>query len=370
MPKLPKILFIARDDGGCGLFRCVQPANFMTRAGLAEARAILPNMIGEPTPAQLFEADLVIMQEMGSLKAEEIYHFCLEHNIPFLAEFDDFVQHVSPTNLGGWGAWNPGTLYVHRAMRMAQSSFGITVSTPWLAREYYPYHPFVYVIPNYLDKDRWDNPITKRNDGKIRIGWMGGNAHRDDLTMISGIIQKLIEEGKGKVVFETIGMTENELHGVFPGRSMPEACPSCGYEGERHHFPGESFNDYPAVLASKGWDMAVAPVIENAFGSAKSDLKVKEYAAAGIPIVASPIAPYRDAAKNNAQIRFADTFEEWYDNLKSLIRNPKKRDEISRQNKEWVSKYWIQDNIGKIFEVYSQILERAELTLGKKKNKV
>ena len=199
---------------------------------------------------------------------------------------------------------------------------------------------------------------------------MGGNAHRDDLTMISGIIQKLIEEGKGKVVFETIGMTENELHGVFPGRSMPEACPSCGYEGERHHFPGESFNDYPAVLASKGWDMAVAPVTENAFGSAKSDLKVKEYAAAGIPIVASPIAPYRDAAKNNAQIRFADTFEEWYDNLKSLIRNPKKRDEISRQNKEWVSKYWIQDNIGKIFEVYSQILERAELTLGKKKNKV
>lgn len=370
MNKIPKILYIARDDGGCGYFRCVQPANFLTRSGLADAKTILPNMAGEPTADQLLAVDLVIMQEMGSVRANEIYHFLLEHNIPFLAEFDDFIHHVLPTNLSGYGAWNPSTLYLPRAVKMAQSAFGLTVSTNQLAREYFAYNPTIYVIPNYLDKDRWDNPIVKRDDGKIRIGWFGGNAHREDLLMVASVIDRIVDESKGKVVFETMGMMPNELHNVFQGRSMAEPCPSCGYEGEKHHWPGESWNDYPMVLASKGWDIAIAPVIDNSFGNCKSDLKIKEYAAAGIPVIASPVVPYKEAAKNNAQVIFAESFEEWYNGIKALIKNPQRREEIQKQNKEWISQYWIQDNVGKIFEVYSQILTKAEVVLGKKKEKV
>lgn len=360
--RIPRILFIARDDGGCGFFRCVQPATFIQRAGLAETKVIL-NVAPE---ADLLWADLVVMQEMGSVNASNIAQFLLKNRIPYMTEFDDFLHHVSPRNTSGYPAWNPGTLYVHRAMEMTRTAMGVTVSTNQLAREYFPYNPTVYVVPNYLDEEKWTNPLTKHNDGKVRIGWCGGNAHGDDLKMVAGVLHKVVKEAKGKVIFETMGMTKQELRGVFPFDEFSASCPHCGYEGELHHYPGEDLNQYSMALAGKGWDIAIAPVIENSFGNAKSDLKIKEYAATGYPTVASPVMPYREAALNGADIRFAGTFEEWYTNLKDLIKHPEKREDMARANKEWIKQYWIQNNTERIFEVYAQVLQKAALVLGKR----
>ncbi len=355
---MPKILYVVRDDGGCGFYRCLQPAHFIKRMGLAEVETVMKN----PTPAQLLWADLVIMQEMGSFASLNIVDFMVQNKIPFVAEIDDFIHHVSPHNLHGYPAWNPGTLFIHRAMNLVKKAAGLTVSTNQLAREYFPYNQNIYVVPNYLDKEKWDNPIIRRNDGKIRIGWAGGNAHADDLKMISGVLEKIVKESKGKILFETMGMLRQELVEVFKMKSFNEVCPSCGYEGELHHYPGENLQDYPLVLASKGWDIAVAPVINNSFGNCKSDIKIKEYSAIGYPVIASPVVPYVEAAKNKANLMFADTHDEWYNSIKGLVKNPKKRDQITRENREWVSQYWIQNNAQKIFEVYRQVINRVGFT--------
>lgn len=352
--KKPKILFVARDDGGCGYFRCQQPATFLNRSGIMEAEHVL----NDPTEEQIKNADLVIMQDSGSIKASNLMKYLRDNKIPYMTEFDDFVQHVSPHNLGGYPAWNPSTLYTHRAMESAKLGVGMTVSTNQLAREYFPYNPNIFVIPNYLNKEKWDNPIVKRSDGKIRIGWCGGNAHADDLHMISKVLDKIIKEYDGKVIFETMGMTRKEFAWVFPmaPTSNEDVCPSCGFEGSLHHFPGERLDDYPTVLSSKGWDIAVAPVINNSFGNCKSDLKIKEYSAAGIPIVASNVIPYKDAKDDGADIFLAETFDDWYNYIKLLIEDKERRNEMIKNNQSWVSKYWIQDNVEKIASVYKQIL--------------
>lgn len=368
MSKLLNILFVARDDGGCGFFRCEQPAKFLGRSGLANALHVLRT----PTPEQLMNADLVILQETGSTNSAQLIQFMLKNNIPFITEFDDFIHHISPHNAGGYGSWNPSTLFLNRAVEAMRHGVGMTVSTPQLAREYFPYNQMIYVVPNYLDKEKWDNPVTKRSDDKIRIGWCGGNAHADDLKMIAPVIDKIVKEYKGKVIFETMGMTRQELAGVFPMTPTPpeDVCPSCGFEGDLHHFPGEELANYPVVLASKGWDIAVAPVINNAFGNCKSDLKIKEYAAVGIPTVASPVVPYAEAVKDGAKVILADTFDEWYVALKSLIEDAEKRATLSRENKAWVEKYWIQDNIGKTFAAYKQIIDRVVPILGTREHRL
>lgn len=362
MIKIPKILFVARDQGGCGYYRCEQPANFIKRMGLADTQTVLRT----PTTEQLLWADLVILQEVGSVNGSNIAQFLLKNKIPYIVEFDDFIQHVSPHNLAGYPAWNPSTLYIYRAMETAKTAFALTVSTPQLAREYFAYNPTIYVVPNYLDEEKWSNPIVKRNDGKIRIGWAGGNAHGDDLKMVSRVIHRLVKEGKSKIIFETIGMTRQELAGVFPFQEFSASCPHCGYEGELHHFPGEGQDNYPIIMAGKGWDIALAPVIDNSFGNCKSDLKIKEYAAAGIPVVASAIVPYREAAKLGAMVSLVDGFDEWYNGIKYLIEHPSVRDEMIKKNREWIKDYWIQNNALKTFEVYAQVLKKAELVLGKR----
>jgi glycosyltransferase involved in cell wall biosynthesis len=161
-------------------------------------------------------------------------------------------------------------------------------------------------------------------------------------------------------------MTEQDLDRVFKLNTSREQCPSCGFEGEIHHFPGAPLNEYPQVIASRGWNIALAPVINNGFGNCKSDIKIKEYSAAGIPIVASRVVPYKEASKLGADIVFADTYEEWYSAIKDLVKKPKLRDEIVSHNREWMSKNWIQDNAQLIFAVYAQIIAKAESVLGKK----
>ena len=346
-----------RDDGGCGFFRCIQPAKYLQYMGLALTEVVL----SAPTTNQLLSADLVVMQEMGTPNSLKMAKLLTEKNIPFIVDIDDYLHHVSPHNIGGYPAWNPSTLFLHRAMELLQRAWGATVSTAQLAREYFPYNQAIFILPNYLDKDRWDVPVAKRQDGKIRIGWCGGNAHADDLKMISKVLERIIREHKKKVVFETMGMMPAELKSVFPMQhTSTEACQSCGYEGELHHFPGESLENYSMVLASKGWDIAVAPVINNAFGNCKSNLKIMEYAALGLPIVASNVVPYREALHSGAGVFLAENYEEWYTYLTQLIEKSTLREKLAKQNKAWIEQYWIQDNAQKAFAVYSEIIGRAQ----------
>lgn len=363
---MKNLLYIARDDGGCGYFRCFQPGDFLNRAGLAKVEAVLMQASSE----QMLNADLVILQNTGSPEGTAQVNFMVKNKIPFMVEYDDFVHHVSPHNLGGYTAWNPGTLFLYRSMEAARQAVALSLSTNQLAREYFPYNQNAYIIPNFLDKDKWDQPTVKKADGKIRIGWCGGNAHADDLKMISKVLDKIIKEYKGKVIFETMGMTKQELAGVFPMEIFNELCPSCGYEGEIHHHPGEQLSAYPTVLASKGWDIAVAPVINNSFGNCKSDLKVKEYSALGIPTVASDVIPYREAFESGAPIYLATTFDDWYRLIKMLIDSHEMRQNMSREAKEWSEKNWIQDNIENIFNVYKEVITFSEAALGTRQNRL
>ena len=362
MNNIPKILYVMRDDGGCGYFRCKQPADFIKLMGIAETLVVMQT----PTDDQLNAADLVVMQEMGGQNAVQIFEKLRRGKIPFVCEFDDFIHHVSPRNTWGFPAWNPGTLYIHRAMELARAASGITVSTPQLAREYFPYNENIYIVPNYLNKDIWDNPVAKRNDGKIRIGWMGGNAHADDLKMISKVIEKIVQKHAPRVMFETMGMSHQELGGVFNLEAYSDTCPSCGYQGTLRHSAGEPIDVYAQALSSKGWDIAVAPVINNSFGNCKSDLKLKEYAAARIATVASSVVPYKEAVDNGASVLLASSFEEWYNIIEDLIEHPEKRDDMVRRNTEWADRNWIQNHAQNIFEIYMQILSRAEARLGKR----
>jgi glycosyltransferase involved in cell wall biosynthesis len=363
---MKKILFVTRDDGGCAFYRCQQPAAFLKRAGLFDTEVVFQN----PSREQLMSADLVIMQQMGSALASNLARFMIEKRIPFISEFDDFVHHVSPNNVAGYGGWNPGTLMVHRAMEQARSCFALQVSTRQLAREYFPYNPTIYVLPNWLDRDLWDVPVARRGDGKIRIGWAGGNAHGDDLKMISKVIARVIRESKGKVIFETFGMTEGELAGVFPIQpTPPTSCEKCGHEGALHQHHGEPLREYPGALAAKGWDIALAPVINNSFGNAKSDLKIKEYSALGLPVVASRVQPYIEAQAAGAPIALAETYEEWYSAIMKLVRNRALREGTGRKAREWAQGNWIQDRVFGIKSVYNDVIAQAERSLGKREDR-
>ncbi len=351
-PSLKTVLYIKRDEDGCGYYRCYQPALALRRTGLMNAIVDMQSA----TPEHIKQADIVVFQALGTLASIEAMDFAIKEKKTIVAEVDDYLQVVSPNN-PGYTSWHPGNLILHRALEQIKKADAMTVSTPQLAREYFPFNPNIYILPNYLSKPHWDDlPLTKKRDGIIRIGWAGGNAHADDLRTIAPVIEKLVKEYAGKVRFETMGMTKAELSGVFKMQEFFDLCPKCGYQGEMQYYPGEKIDEYPQILCSYGWDIAVAPILNTAFNCSKSDLKLKEYSAVGYPVVASRVQPYIEAQEHGANVRLASTFKEWYNYLKELIENPELRDKIAKDNKEWIKKYWMDDNAQHYHNAYQEIL--------------
>ena len=66
------------------------------------------------------------------------------------------------------------------------------------------------------------------------------------------------------------------------------------YIKEEHPFVVD-FDAYPKKLASLNLDIAVAPLEAHPFNEAKSNLRILEYGALGLPVICTDIFPYQNA---------------------------------------------------------------------------
>jgi glycosyltransferase involved in cell wall biosynthesis len=86
--------------------------------------------------------------------------------------------------------------------------------------------------------------------------------------------------------------------------------------------------DYPKLLAPI--HVGLVPLTRNDFNEAKSYLKGLEYAASGIPFVATPTEEYRLLADAGVG-RLAETPDEWRDHMTELLDPDVRRVEAERQ---------------------------------------
>ena len=64
-------------------------------------------------------------------------------------------------------------------------------------------------------------------------------------------------------------------------------------------------------------------------------MKLKEYAAAGVPWLASPIGPYAGLGEQQGGRLVAD--DRWYEELVRLIEKPRERRKLAKRGAKWVA---------------------------------
>ena len=111
------------------------------------------------------------------------------------------------------------------------------------------------------------------------------------------------------------------------------------------------FLKYPAYLQQLNLDLAVAPLINNAFNNAKSPLKLLEFGVLGIPVIASNLACYN----NSPAILLDNNPDIWVAKLVQLDQN---RNNLSIQGnslQQWVHQsFWLEQHLSdwrKLFEL-------------------
>jgi glycosyltransferase involved in cell wall biosynthesis len=138
--------------------------------------------------------------------------------------------------------------------------------------------------------------------------------------------------------------------------STTSICPHCKQSGQLEKIPGIDLLYYPSKLREGAFDIAVAPIIETGFNQGKSDLKIKEYAALGIPVVASNITPYKESVKNGYTGFLASTGKEWFDSLELLIKDEVLRKRLGKNNHLWYSQNTIDKHIHEWIQFYQRLV--------------
>ncbi|GAG24208.1 unnamed protein product, partial [marine sediment metagenome] len=112
----------------------------------------------------------------------------------------------------------------------------------------------------------------------------------------------------------------------------------------------------PSKLKECAFDIAIAPLIETGFNQCKSDIKIKEYAALGVPVIATRMKPYSLSVKEGYTGFLATTGKEWFDSLELLIKNKDLREKLGRNNYRWYKENTIDKHIHKWMAFYNRVI--------------
>jgi glycosyltransferase involved in cell wall biosynthesis len=170
-----------------------------------------------------------------------------------------------------------------------------------------------HVLENYVIDEfaRIDRPARD----ELRIGWVAAAEHKLDLERLSIVdaLQRLLD-AHPHVRVMTIGI------------KLPLG-------GDRYeHVPGVPLTRLIQQLAACSIGIApLSPAV--AINHARSSIKLKEYAAAGVPWLASPIGPYAGLGEGEGGRLVAD--DRWFEELDALVRSDRARRKLAKRAQRW-----------------------------------
>lgn len=175
------------------------------------------------------------------------------------------------------------------AKTIAASSL-VTVSTPYLAerlsaRVRVP----IEVVPNYVDLSRF-RPVVQ-TPGVPTFGWAGSLDHRSgDVEQIAGVLRPSVLDGTIHLHHSGDYRHQRRTDGEMLDRYPTTFAETIGVPDEMvSTLPISPSSEYPKLLT---FDVGMVPLRETPFNEAKSDIKGLEYAACGIPFIASASSEY------------------------------------------------------------------------------
>lgn len=196
----------------------------------------------------------------------------------------------------------------------------LIVSTDFLADLYSEHHDEIYVCPNSLDMDDWGFERPEP-DGILRIVYYGSISHSVDTPLVTKALKWASKQKD--VEIHTVGFVPQDWSFDF--------------------HPTPWFNDLAGARESLfRFDIGVAPLKGTKWSNCKSDVKVLEYAAAGVLPLASNAVPYRGWDSSGILVNDGD----WMEVIRHHVLN---REQVSFKanafREEVLAKRTIQDSI-------------------------
>ena len=303
----------------CAYIRLLQPLDHPAIGGgfdivLADAREALRYA------ADIVATQRYAMPDLGA--ADRLAAHCRRTGAALIYDIDDDLLHI-PRDHPDTAILRPKTRVVQRLLRDASAVF---VSTPALASSLKPVRGDAVVVPNALDERLWSalpdgaHPGRRVRGGPVRLLCMGTATHGADFAMIEPALARLDAAFEGRVTIDVLGVS---TRADLPDWSRRPTVPP----GTTATYPG--FVNW--ITQQEGWDIGLAPLADTAFNRCKSAIKTLDYAALGLAVVASDVAPYRGSLADGAGgMLVPNRADAWFAALCRLVRDAELRRRLAR----------------------------------------
>ncbi len=314
--------------GGSGDYRVIQPFDALSDAGLQQCEYYrheddMNRQVSVIEVARMQPDTIVVQAAVDNLQMDLVRD--IHRHLPDVFKvftLDDLITDI-PEKSSAYKMHKSHFRDVRARLREVLSHCDrLIVTTEPLAQACRDLIDDIQVIPNRLPAQQWLHLKSRRQTSdKPRVGWVGAAQHYGDL----------------EIIFDVVRKTAQEVDWVFMGMCPNEIRP---YIKEFHPFV--SIDRYPEKMASLDLDLAVAPLLENEFNRAKSNLRLLEYGVLGWPVICTDIEPYR--AYGAPVTRIPNDPAEWIAAIRTHVSRPEDNAAVGDRLREWVLRHFILDD--------------------------
>jgi len=309
-------IFGFHDDSGCGWYRIRLPLGELAKRG----HDVTTVLGAEVKAAPSMPYPLIVGQRMDKHAALPSWRRWRATS-RLVYEIDDDVFNIDKVNWQAYGTYSRADVQDAVSHAAAVANL-VTVTVEPLAEVMREHNPNVAVLPNCVPDELLEHERPRRD--KVVVGWAGGASHAMDMNMVAAPLRRFVERNK-----------HTELHLIGTDYAPTIRAP-------------RRYTDWDAdpwvYYRNIDFDIGIAPVVDTPFARSKSAIKALEYAALGIPVVASDIRPYRDFVIDGVTGYLVSKDHEWGKRLYELANDQAMREEMGRKAREhaanWAISRW------------------------------
>lgn len=281
---MKKVLTLCDQNGVSEFYRTLTPYRLLAEAGeieLEQSDGASPVWLD-----RVREFDVVVFSRSDSAVHTALLLKCKQAGVRVVFDIDDNLF-LLPPSIGAYWFWHergtgklmPRAAYLRHNIQQADV---LTVSTQALGEQLVAGKPhrlrddFVVLENQILAADWTDIEPIEKPPGEVWVGWWGIYNHWDDWRDIAPYIEPVIA-ARPEVRLVVLGFPE--VAHLFPALRKSKQLIVAPF------VPPSQLAEYRRYV--KAFDIALAPTSECEFNQAKSDLKLLQYGAAGVPVIAS-----------------------------------------------------------------------------------
>lgn len=273
------------DESGCGSFRIINPAaTLKDTIGLQCVKSF--HYLSNEQLLEYGITKVITQRQSEPAQVIELNRY-KQFGLEMINDLDDLLWNVPASNSFSKTFKSENKAALLKTIQAADTN---TVSTEplqhllkaWSGKD-------SIIVPNMLLPQYYTQTLRERSTDKLQVFWAGSPTHGGDLKLLS----QIIELTKDYADFTLMGYLPNSL------------------KGKVSFIEGVDFQFYHSTLLKLKFDLTIAPLEQHPFNECKSNLKLLEFGAVGVPVITNDIVPYQ----NNPSIKigYKNQVNNWVD---------------------------------------------------------